>query len=214
MTLIAQGDGDLADFGSTEAGGASTIVEDTTFFHAGAKSVKCTAGSGDLSDGRVNHATVYAAVGAYMAVSAWPSVQRRLLQTFYVSQTYAASIDIDPTGKIRAGIGPNATQTFITSAVTMTPNTWFLLEYLLHAQAATVTLDWAINGVAQTQVTNATDNDPTNDTRLGAPNPLLIAAALTSWVDEWVIGDAAGDYPTILRTTATAKAGKGVVGRL
>lgn len=82
--------------------------------------------------------------------------------------------------------------TNVTTAGTYTDSAWHLIDADINCTAATFTIDWKIDGVAQTQVSLG------GNTPADFSNPRLGDAAtgnLTVWLQDYVLSSTGADYP-------------------
>lgn len=173
----------------------SEITIDNTVARTGAASLKiATTGSASSNVRRTILAgTQIYVLSGYIRLGSggFPSATSIFFGTQSTTGSIFNGIALTSTGLIqcRAGSGP----TTVSSAITMVANQWYLVDLRITQNSTTWTVDWAIDGVAQTQVsaTGQTAGD-IGSIRIGTNTN---AITLTGWVDD-VIGSATtGDYP-------------------
>ncbi len=189
--------GNLVDFSTSGAGGGSIGV-DSLIYRYPPYSLWAQAISTGVSYAQYNHAGTVAAVGAWLWVDAYPALRRCVMLTFYGSEGFNASIDIDSTGILYAKLGANGTETS-QSGPRILAQSWHTIQYLLSSGQNPQTVSWMVDGVAQTGLSGNPDpgGDPINDSRFGATHggAGIPAAALSDHMDRIIVANAATDYP-------------------
>lgn len=123
----------------------------------------------------------------YFRVDTAPSVQSTLLHA--TGPTNAPQFNILTDGKLRAWFGANQQDT----AGSVADGQWHLLDWRADVSTSTFTMDWTLDGVAQTQTSRASQTPADFASwRFGSPSA---GNTLTAYLQDYVLSVTSGDYP-------------------
>ena len=99
----------------------------------------------------------------------------------------AARIYQQSDGKLLMQSGGNSQA----SSMAVNDNTWHRIDIKVDVSTSSWTVDWQIDGTAQTQVTNSGSGQTLNYLSLGWGDSITA----TCWMDDFIVSSASGDYP-------------------
>jgi hypothetical protein len=171
----------------------SEITIDTTVFNTGSASLKINTTGSTASNVRKTLAagTQILVLSGYIRLGSNPNLNSIFFGTQAATGSYFSGIEISTAGVIRCRTGSAATT--IVSSVTMTHGQQYLIDLRINQSGTTWTVDWAIDGVAQTQVsaTGQTAGDIAS-IRLGTNTASVV---ILGWIDDIFASATSGDYP-------------------
>lgn len=126
----------------------------------------------------------------YIRFSAYPSSATACMNFRLTTAATDVILTVSTAGVISAKVGAGTS----VNGPTLSLNTWYQIGIRANITTATWTCDWQIDGVAQTQATEA--SRPTNDTfaywRLGTSST---SSTYTVFFDDAVLSATSADYP-------------------
>ena len=164
--------------------GTPTI--ETTIVHSGSRSYKFGAtGTGMGMQRYLNASTRHLVGRAYIY---WPSGQSVWTWIFWFDNTSGMpAIYIDNSNVLGVYVGSGVAQTY----GTIPTNQWVMIEWNIDTSGATATMDWRVNGVAQTQATYAQAAADITELEMGIGSDVTA----TMYVDDIIMSTSASDYP-------------------
>src|SRR5690349_5764556 len=180
---------------ATNTSGSPAI--DSTIKNSGCYSLKIVApGGGTACNVRKNHVPVNVQVAVarayiYIPTGGLPSANSTLVGWQITTAATTAGFQVSTAGVARAVVGSG---TAVVSAITMNLNQWYRVDLRLNITGTTWTLDWQVDGAAQTQATWASQatNDSIQGLRLGSSST---TATYTAYFDDVILSETSGDYP-------------------
>jgi hypothetical protein len=125
----------------------------------------------------------------YFRMTAAPAATRTIHHV--TGPTNAARIQMDSTGHLIAGWSGGTT---VTTSGTYADGLWHRIDQRLDSGTSTTfTVDWAVDGVAQTQAFRGTQTQA--DMTASANGSNINGDIFTAWYSDWVLSATTGDYP-------------------
>lgn len=169
---------------------------ETTLAHSGNASLKIAPiGSGSAANARKNlpaSQQVLVLSGYIMFPSGGtPSANSVFFGCLSSTGSIFSGINISNAGVIRCMTGSGATT--VASSITMADGQWYLIDMRISQAGTTWTVDWAIDGVAQTQVSAGSQTQGDISTiRMGTNTT---AISMTGYIDDVIASIDSADYP-------------------